>query len=115
MIISTFRQGEDGTIALDVVAGDPALVTASQGSIRRSRNAALFDPDPVSVPIALIMTARAALGAIPAGWNLTLPAAQTATLRPGIYGIDARFTLVGGSVEITDEPALVRVTGSAFG
>ena len=115
MILGTFRIGEDIAIALDAVEGDPSEVASVTAFIQRSLSASPFDPDPAFPPIALTVGVRAAAGDIPAGWNLVLPAAESADLPPGVYGIDARFTGTGGSVDITDVTALVRLTQSAIG
>ncbi len=49
------------------------------------------------------VTPRAAVDAIPPGWNLTLTDAQTEALEPGVYVTDAAITLPGGSaVQISD-------------
>ena len=83
--------------------------------MQRSLSASIFDADPAFEPIALVVAAREASEEIPAGWNLTLPAASSEALEPGVYGIDARLTGAGGSVDVTDVTALVRLTRAAIG
>lgn len=110
MTIGTFRAGEDISVALDIVSGLAASVASITAKMQRSTSVIQFAPDRKSPPISLTVSPRAASGDIPAGWNLTLPAADSADLRPGVYGIDARLVGTGGEIELTDETALIRVT-----
>lgn len=112
-MIGTFRVGEDIAIALDAVTGDVADVQSIAAFIARSSHATQFRRDPAFAPIAMTVTPRPALGSIPAGWNIILPAAASADLEPGIYGIDARIVGVSGSIDITDQTAVIMLTESA--
>lgn len=107
--IGTFRIGETIAVALDIVSGtvpDGLTVTAV---MRRGHLFGTFEPMVAAVPVALLVTPRAAAGDIPAGWNLTLDAEASADLLPGAYGIDARL-VDGETVEITDMTAVIRLT-----
>ena len=63
-----------------------------------------------SVPETAVFTASEGTGL----WTLTLSAAQTAALAPGLYVFDERITLSGGAVQVTD-PGMVRVLPSVTG
>jgi hypothetical protein len=79
----------------------------------RSRERNLFSPDPTFNARPLTIAWRAEAGDIPAGWNLSLTAAETELLAEGVYGIDAKILATGGTVDITDATALVRFTKAA--
>lgn len=113
MIIGSFRVGEDIAVALDAVSGDPADVTTITAKMRRSTSSTAFSPDPRSPAINLVVTPRPAAGEFPAGWNVSLAAAQSANLRPGVYGIDAKVTDADGVIDLTDQTALIRLTEAA--
>ena len=106
MIIGQFRAGEDIAVALEVTDGDVAglTVTASMLLIGSVQGA----------PIAMDVLPRAATSTIPAGWNIVLPAAQSANIRAGRYIIDAKFQ-GAGSVDITKQSANIMVSKSGFG
>jgi hypothetical protein len=110
MITQTFRIGEDITIALDVAQGDVADVASLTAKMQRSISADSFAPARGSVAIPFAVGARAAEGEIPAGWNLTLSAAVTADLAPGVYAVDATATGTGDEIELTDETLFIRLT-----
>jgi hypothetical protein len=104
-VIGAFRVGEDLSIALDAASGDTAHVTAISASMKPAKVAAnrlMLDDD--AVAIALSVTSRGA-----EGWTLSHPAAGTATLEPGLYGIDARLAF-GEGVEITESTAFVTLS-----
>ena len=110
MIIGTFRVGEDVSVAIDLVegvAGDAGTVTAQ---LFRSTSATSFARAARSAGVALTVASRSASGDDPAGWNVTLTAAQSANLRPGVYGIDARHTVGGRQVVLTEATQLIRLT-----
>lgn len=106
------RIGADITVALDAVSGDPASVVVT-AFIVRSNHLTRFRPENGFAAIPLVVAPRAAAGNIPAGWNVTLPAAQSAALRPGLYGIDAVISGPGGSTAITPRTALIDLTAAA--
>jgi len=110
-IIGQFRIGEDMVLALDAVSGDPAAASAVTAAIRPAfvgDNRLVLDPNALPLGMAVASQADPA-----AGWTVSLPAAQTAVLAPGLYGIDARLS-VGGGVEITDRTAFVSLTRAAL-
>lgn len=104
-VIGEFRIGEDLSVALDVTQGDPATVLTVTAGMKPTKVAAnSLALDHAATAIALVVTARGA-----EGWTLSLPAAASATLEPGIYGIDARLAFTGG-VEITERTAFVALS-----
>ena len=109
-ILGEFRVGEDIAIALDALAGDPATVTAIGAAMKPALvgdNRLMLDDDATAIVLTAIPQADPG-----AGWTIALPAAQSALLEPGLYGIDARLTIAGG-VEITDSTAFVSLTRAA--
>ena len=113
MLLGTFRIGEDAAIALDVVSGDIGLVSEITAFIQRSTSPNRLNLDQDFEPIPLTVAPRDAEEDIPAGWNLSLSAAETSILSEGLYGIDAKILATGGTVDITDATALVRFTKAA--
>jgi hypothetical protein len=115
MIIGEFRVGEDILIALDAVSGDAASVTevtARMAAASANRNGdAEISASATRIPMAV--TFRPATADNSAGWTLLLAAASSASLEPGIYGIDARL-VVGTGVIITDTTAFIRVSRCAL-
>jgi len=107
-IIGTFRIGEDLAVALDAAAGDTAEVTAISARMKPAEvlgNRLVVDHD--AAGIALAVASRGS-----DGWTLSLAAAQTAALAPGLYGIDARLTFAG-AVEITEQTAFIALSQAA--
>jgi len=113
MLLGTFRIGEDVAIALDVVSGNPADVSSVQAWIVRSTSRAAFERDAGFTPVAMTVSFRGASGDFPAGWNVSINASQSAPLAEGVYGIDAKLTGAGGTIDITDNTALIRLTKAA--
>ena len=113
MLLGSFRIGEDIAIALDVVSGDPEVISTIEAWIVRSIKPSTFIARPDFTPIPLTIAPRAASGEIPQGWNLSITAAQTDLLDEGVYGIDAKILATGGTVDITDATALIRFTKAA--
>lgn len=108
-IIGEFRLGEDLAVALDATAGDPAEVTAVTARMQPAQVCAnRLALDHEAPGVALAVAARGA-----EGWTLSLPAAATAVLPPGLYGIDARLAFAGG-VEITERTAFVALSRAAL-
>jgi len=106
--IGNFRIGEDIAVALDAIEGDTGLVTAI---IARMKPAIVLQNrqvlDDAAAGIAMTVTSQG-----PAGWVISLPAAATAGLTAGIYGIDARLTL-SGAVEMTDQSGFIALSQAA--
>ena len=112
-IIGEFRVGQTIEVALDAISGDPGSVTGPTAWLASAehRSGGLIIPE-TAERHALDVAPRAAAGDIPAGWTLTLAAAVSATLLPGLYGIDMKLPVAGG-IGITDTTAFVRLTRSA--
>lgn len=100
MTFYTFQQGETISLALDAVQGAVGDVSAITARIRRlDMNRMGFRAG--SAAVAVAVAARAAAGAIPAGWNLTLSAVASGNLALGYYGVEAQLTVAGGVI-VTD-------------
>jgi hypothetical protein len=107
-IIGEFRIGEDLAVALDAAAGDTSTVTAITARMKPAEvagNRLVLDHEAVGV--ALTVTPRDS-----DGWILSLAAAETAALAPGLYGIDASLAFAG-AVEITEQTAFVALSRAA--
>ena len=107
-IIGNFRIGEDVSVALDALTGDPATVTAITAKMK-----------PAKVTANRIVLDNAAAGITmqvapqgSAGWIVSLAHTATANLAAGVYGIDARLTIVGG-VEMTEQTGFIALTQAA--
>lgn len=96
-----FQRGETIGLGIDVVAGDAAGAAVS-AALRRVAGFTLAGP-----AMAFAVAARAADGADPGGWTLTLAAEASAALAAGLYRADARIVTAGG-VTITD-PIDIRI------
>lgn len=106
--LGTFRIGEDIAVALDAVSGDPGSVTAITAKMKPAKVVAnRLVLDDAAADIAMTVTSQGS-----AGWLIALPAASTAALAPGVYGIDARLTLPG-AVEITEQSGFIALSRAA--
>jgi hypothetical protein len=96
-----FDRGETITIALQISAGDPSLVTAVAANLKKMppANVQLSPASPVIA--AFVTAAYPAAGLEPAGWTLSIAAGVSTTLEVGTYITAARVT-IAGSVIITD-------------
>ena len=110
-ILGEFRIGEDIAVALDAVSG----ATGSVGALAVAMKPALVGDNRLMLDdnaAAIVLTAYPQT--VPAaGWTIVLSGAQSATLAPGLYGIDARLTIAGGIV-ITEPTAFVSLTRAAL-
>jgi len=107
-IIGSFRIGEDVSVALDALTGDPATVTAISARMKPAKvTANRIVLDDSAAAIAMQVAAQGS-----AGWIATLSHTATAGLTPGIYGIDARLT-IGGAVEMTEQTGFIALTLAA--
>lgn len=105
-----FTRGETVVLALDALAGDPQTVSAISAKLRAmSPGRTTISP---SAPVAgtFTVSARAANGGVPAGWDLVL---STGSLAAGRYGADARLEIAGGVI-ITDM-VLIEIREGASG
>lgn len=93
-----FQRGETIMLALDAVAGDPAAVTAMTAHMKAVPPGRTCVDATTPVAAAFSISSRAAQGAIPAGWTLTIDAAASAGLAAGSYLADARLQVAGGVV-----------------
>lgn len=108
-VIGEFRIGEDIAIALDAVAGDTASVSGVTASMKPARAVAnRLVLDDAAPPLPLVVKPRGAQG-----WTLSLAAAASSGLDPGLYGIDARLAFPGG-VEITERTAFIALSRAAL-
>jgi hypothetical protein len=99
MVPFEFARGETIGLALDAVEGDAGGVTAITARLKPvGPGGSVVAAGP---GLAFAVAARAAAGDDPAGWTLTIDAAASAGLRPGLYRADARIE-VGSGVVITD-------------
>lgn len=113
--IGEFRIGEDITVALRAESGDVSDVATITAAIVKVQQGSLGGPErvPGATPLAMTVSARAASGGIPAGWNLTLPAASSAGMSAGRYAIDAKLVFTSGAIDKTETSAIVTVTEAA--
>jgi hypothetical protein len=100
-----FQRGETISLALDAVSGDPASVTAITAQLKAVPPGRTSVPPGSPIAASFSVTSRAAMGEIPAGWTLTIPAATSALLVTGAYLADARLEVAGGVV-MTESVAL---------
>lgn len=108
-IIGTFTAGEDIALAIDVANGTaPVGLVVTASLIAGKVFSGAFVPSRGAQAVALTVAPRAASGDIPAGWNVTLGAAASADLAPGVYAAFATYT-DGSAVTIDDVPAVIRV------
>ena len=107
-IIGSFRIGEDVSVALDALSGNPATVTAITAKMKPARvTANRIILDDAAAGIALQVAAQGT-----AGWIVSLPYTATASLAAGVYGIDARLTIASG-VEMTEQTGFIALTQAA--
>jgi hypothetical protein len=107
-IIGSFRIGEDVEVALDALTGDPAIVTAITAQMKLAKvttNRIVLDDSATALAMQVIPQGTA-------GWIISLDHVSTASLAPGIYGIDARLT-IGGAVEMTEQTGFISITQAA--
>jgi hypothetical protein len=100
-----FQRGETISLALDAVTGDPAAVSAIVAQLKAVPAGRTNVPASTPIAASFTISSRAAMGEIPAGWTLTIPAATSALLSAGAYLADAKLTVAAGVV-VTDSVAL---------
>lgn len=106
--IGTFRIGEDIAVALDAIEGDTTLVTAIIARMKPAKVVAnRLVLDDAAAGLAMAATSQG-----PSGWIVSLPAAETAALAAGVYGIDARLSL-SGAVEMTEQSGFISLSQAA--
>jgi hypothetical protein len=108
-IIGDFRVGEDITLALDAIVGDPATVTAITAKIKPAKvsgNRIVLDDTATGIDMLVALQGAAA------GWIFSLGHVASAAMTAGLYGIDARLT-ISGAVEMTEQTAFISLTRAA--
>ncbi len=108
-VIGEFRIGEEIALALDATVGDPATVTAITAKMKPAKvsgNRIVLEDSASGTDMLVASQAGAA------GWTLSLGHTASASLSPGLYGIDARLTL-SGAVEMTEQTAFISLTRAA--
>jgi hypothetical protein len=107
-IMGEFRVGEDIAVALDATAGDPTTVSAISASMKPAKvlgNRLVLDDSANAISLTVMAQGLA-------GWLISLDHTASASLTPGIYGIDAKMTVASG-VEMTEQTAFVSVSRAA--
>ncbi len=100
-----FQRGETISLALDAVSGNPLDVSAIAAQLKAVPPGRTSVAAGAPVAASFVITPRAAVGAVPPGWTLTLSAAASALLSAGAYLADARIEVAGGVI-ITEAVAL---------
>lgn len=100
-----FQRGETISLALDALSGDPGAVSAILAKLKAVPPGRANVPPGAPVAAEFAIASRVAEGEIPAGWTLTIPAAETAALAAGPYLADAKLTVAGGTV-VTESVAI---------
>jgi hypothetical protein len=100
-----FQRGETISIALDAVSGDPLTVSAISAAMKAVAPGRTSFHAGAPVAAAFAIAPRAAVGDVPPGWTLTIPAMVSAALPSGSYLADAKLA-VGGGVIVTETVAL---------
>ncbi len=103
----SFQRGETILLALDALEGDPGQVTTISAHIKAVPAGRTMAPASAPILADFAIANRVATSTDPAGWTLSLSAAQSAALAPGAYVADARLTLAGGV--IITEPVAIRL------
>lgn len=107
-IIGSFRIGEDVSVALDALTGDPATVTVITAQMKPAKvtaNRIVLDDSATAIAMQVIPQGTA-------GWIVTLGHGSTAGLAAGIYGIDAKLT-IGSAIEMTEQTGFIALTQAA--
>ena len=107
-IIGEFRIGENISVALDAIAGDPATVTNIAASIKPAKvsgNRLVLDDTASETDMTVTSQGSA-------GWLLSISYAASAGLAAGIYGIDAKLYFAS-AIEKTEQTAFIALTRAA--
>lgn len=102
------QRGETIRLSPYVASGDGAEVASVSARLRKlAAGQRIPQPnDPPGTPFTV--ASRLASDDLPAGWEITIDAATSATLAPGIYTVDLKLILTSGETVITD-PATVEL------
>lgn len=99
--VYTFARGATVRLALDVLDGSTAAVTAVSAVLRKVAKIGALPLTGEPVAATFTVTPRAASGAIPAGWDLVIPPSVTASLAAGYYAGDARLNFGSNDADVT--------------
>jgi len=101
MIPYEFQRGETIGLALDLVKGEAEQVGDISAALKRvAAGGSAVAPGTAPAESFAIAPAEG-------GWTMTIDAAQSAALTPGLYRADARIA-VGGGIVVT-EPVSIRI------
>ncbi|MEY4159698.1 MAG: hypothetical protein RLZZ136_319 [Pseudomonadota bacterium] len=106
-LIGDFRIGEDIAIALDATLANATEVSSLSAVMKPAQliaNRFVVDDAASGITMAVAAQQPAANG-----WLISLSHSQSASLIPGIYGVDARL-MIGGSVAMTEQTAFIRLS-----
>lgn len=106
----SFQRGETIQLALDLASGEAAAISAVSAQLRPVDPGRLAVAADAPLAASFAVSERAATAELPAGWTLTISAAESAALPAGLYAADARISVAGG-VCIT-EPVVLRLRDS---
>jgi hypothetical protein len=96
MVPFEFARGETISLALDAVEGDPALVSAVTAALKPvGAGGTVVVAGPQAAAL-FVVSLRAAAEDDPAGWTLTIGAAESQALKAGLYRADARIEMGAG-------------------
>ena len=98
IIAGPFQRGETVSFLAGVVlgaVGDVSVLPTAKLKPMKAGRSAVPGPDVASVHN-FTVTPSPAQGDVPAGWLITLTAAQTAALAAGTYVTDIRIAVAGG-------------------
>lgn len=93
MSVDIIKAGETIAYSLDADASDLNAFGLPIVKMQRMANAATGFEDDGETAIAFTVTTRAAVGAVPAGWNCRIDAGTSLALANGRYVIDAALPL----------------------
>lgn len=99
-----FARGETIFLQLAAYEGDAGLVSSVMAHMRKMEPGRSFLIASAPKAAEFAIEDRATSGAVPAGWNLTVSAGQSAALSAGYYLADALFTVAG---RVEAQPPLV--------
>jgi hypothetical protein len=100
-----FQRGETIALALDAVSGDPLSVVAISAAMKAVMPGRTHIHAGAPIAALFSVAPRIAVGDVPPGWTLTIPAAVCASLSSGTYLADAKIEVSGGVI-VTETVAL---------
>lgn len=100
-----FQRGETIMIALEAIGAtsDDIAGVASVGAVLKPTIGEQYvAPAPTPATATFSVTPRVAANGIGPGWDLSIDAATSAAIAPGLYATNAALTLLSGAVEKTE-------------